>query len=319
MKMIKFDLPIDGVKVKTAEELCEHFTIEILDHYRSGLLEKWLLSRKMHDELTAVKAIDGLDEFALLKALSGVFGVEIDDQIAAVMLHEAPLKKGKTIIKQVDSSASTDTKIVNTDDSDEKENISGPSGFYNRPEDTVETEKASASPTWVSGFYNRPEDTVEPQRSMGGRIKTLGEIMEAVAYKFNDSEYDNGVYFGDKLNSIKATRKINNSEKSFVRKRPSENLIVFIDLTVMGSGEDGLYMTEKEIYLKAAHRSRSIIKIMDIKSISHDRSGGRININYRPPADRYIWSIPYCYEQNTFAKYVDVIVDAINEYISQFP
>ncbi|WP_295399646.1 hypothetical protein [uncultured Thiocystis sp.] len=100
MKMIKFDLPIDGVKVKNIEELREHFTIEILDHFRSGLLGKWLASRRLQDELAAVQALDKLDDHALLKGLCGVFGVEADDLVIAEILKEpATASSGNLLMK----------------------------------------------------------------------------------------------------------------------------------------------------------------------------------------------------------------------------
>ena len=44
-KMIKFELLIDGVKVAAPDGLQDHFTTEILGHYRSSLLARWLRSR----------------------------------------------------------------------------------------------------------------------------------------------------------------------------------------------------------------------------------------------------------------------------------
>lgn len=88
MKIIKFDLPIDGVKVKTVEELRDHFTLEMLAHARSGLLAKWLSSRKLQDELAAVKALDGAEDHAFLKGLCKVFGVEADDLVIVEILKE---------------------------------------------------------------------------------------------------------------------------------------------------------------------------------------------------------------------------------------
>lgn len=97
MKLIKFDLPIDGVKVKTVEELREHFTVEILDHFRSGLLTKWLASRKLQDEMEVIKALDGAEDHALLKGLCNVFSIEIDDEIASAMLGKALAKTESNI------------------------------------------------------------------------------------------------------------------------------------------------------------------------------------------------------------------------------
>ena len=97
MKLIKFDLPIDGVKVKTVEELREHFTVEILDHFRSGLLTKWLASRKLQDEMEVIKALDGAEDHALLKGLCNVFSIEIDDEIASAMLGKSLAKTESNI------------------------------------------------------------------------------------------------------------------------------------------------------------------------------------------------------------------------------
>jgi hypothetical protein len=96
MKLIKFDLPIDGVKVKTVDELREHFTLEILDHFRSGLLVKWLASRKLQDELGAIKVLDDVEDSALLKGLCEVFGIEADEATVAEITKESA-KSGENI------------------------------------------------------------------------------------------------------------------------------------------------------------------------------------------------------------------------------
>lgn len=92
MKLIKFDLPIDGIKAKNIEELRNHFTIEILGHYRNGLLAKWLRSRDMNKELTALDSIEGLDEYFMLKRLCEIFEVEADDLVIAALLDGPPEK-----------------------------------------------------------------------------------------------------------------------------------------------------------------------------------------------------------------------------------
>ncbi|OQW98738.1 MAG: hypothetical protein BWK73_51845 [Thiothrix lacustris] len=71
VKNIKFDLPIDGVKVKNLEELDDHFTLEIIDLYQSGMLSKWLRSRNMVEELAVLEdiCVESLDDFSLLKKI----------------------------------------------------------------------------------------------------------------------------------------------------------------------------------------------------------------------------------------------------------
>lgn len=89
MKMVKFDLPIDGVKVSSLDELREHLTTEIIEHYRSGLLVKWLRSRGKTEELAAVEALAAADDVAILKGLCDVFRVEADDAAIAAAVATA--------------------------------------------------------------------------------------------------------------------------------------------------------------------------------------------------------------------------------------
>lgn len=86
-KMMKFDLLIDGVKVATLDKLRDHFTTETIEHFRSGLLARWLRSRSMARELAAVEALASDDDDAItLKELCRIFEVEAgDDAIAAAV------------------------------------------------------------------------------------------------------------------------------------------------------------------------------------------------------------------------------------------
>ena len=91
MKTIKFDLPIDGVKVATGDELRSHFTTEVLDHFRSDVLAKWLRTRPdMSAELNDVEklAADGEDKPTLL-ALCKAFGVDADEHAVEAALAVA--------------------------------------------------------------------------------------------------------------------------------------------------------------------------------------------------------------------------------------
>ena len=88
-KMIKFDLPLDGVKVATLDDLRDHFTTETIGHFRSGLLARWLRSRSMTRELAAVEALTVGDDAAVLKDLCRIFEVEADDDAIAAAIAEA--------------------------------------------------------------------------------------------------------------------------------------------------------------------------------------------------------------------------------------
>ena len=88
-KMIKFDLPIDGVKVATLNQLRDHFTTEIIAHFRSGLLARWLQSRSMARELASVEALAAGDDAVVLKELCRIFEVEADDDAITAAISEA--------------------------------------------------------------------------------------------------------------------------------------------------------------------------------------------------------------------------------------
>lgn len=93
VKNIKFDLPIDGVKVRTIEEMREHFTSEIMTLYDNGLLLKWLKSRNYHEEIEQLELISKeLPPSLLLKELCDIFKIDADDMIIAAIL-EKPTKK----------------------------------------------------------------------------------------------------------------------------------------------------------------------------------------------------------------------------------
>jgi len=74
IKTIKFDLPIDGIKIKNIEELRDHFTIEIIDLYNNGMLLKWLQSRKMSKEISYLekKFLTEPSRIDLMKVLNPV-------------------------------------------------------------------------------------------------------------------------------------------------------------------------------------------------------------------------------------------------------
>ena len=89
-KMIKFDMPIDGVKVATLEDLQGHFTTEIVGHFRTGLLARWLRSRSMARELAALEALAASeDDAVVLKELCSIFDVEADDDAIAAAIAQA--------------------------------------------------------------------------------------------------------------------------------------------------------------------------------------------------------------------------------------
>jgi hypothetical protein len=95
MKFIKFDLPLNGVKVHNLEELRDNFTTEIMELHSSGILLKWLNNRKLiaeADKLSAIPA--GHDDVDKLVALCEVFGVETDRKVIEVALAKSQTSQG---------------------------------------------------------------------------------------------------------------------------------------------------------------------------------------------------------------------------------
>lgn len=87
-KMIKFDLPIDGVWVASVDDLKGHFTDEIIRHYHTGLLSKWLKCRGLNEERQRVEALVSGDDADTLKQLCEIFEVEADDDIIALVVKK---------------------------------------------------------------------------------------------------------------------------------------------------------------------------------------------------------------------------------------
>ena len=98
MKLIKFDLPINGIKVKNLEELRENLTDEILALVRSSQLERWLRTRQLLKEAEAVAKVvksEGTDK-GLFLALCKVLEIEVHpDDVKAIF--DAPPAPGRFI------------------------------------------------------------------------------------------------------------------------------------------------------------------------------------------------------------------------------
>jgi biotin carboxyl carrier protein len=98
MKLIKFDLPINGTKVKNLDELRDNLTDEILMLARSSQLERWLRTRQLPEKAQAVATAvrsEGTDK-GLFLALCKVLEVEVHpDDVKAIF--DAPPAPGRFI------------------------------------------------------------------------------------------------------------------------------------------------------------------------------------------------------------------------------
>ena len=105
MKTIKFDLPIDGKKVSSIAELQGHFTTEIIGHFRSGVLERWLESRRDSTFLPEVRKLAGNDEAQsddalALRELCRIFEVDADEAAIEAAVAKPTDVPGRHILTQ---------------------------------------------------------------------------------------------------------------------------------------------------------------------------------------------------------------------------
>lgn len=126
--------------------------------------------------------------------------------------------------------------------------------------------------------------------------------------KLNDDSY---VYSFDGLESGKARRKIQGAIKSYANEYGSEpdgELLLLIDLTTFGSGNDGFYITEDELYAKPLFEDSFSIRLKDIKRVRLDTDDRIIKIN----------SQELSYTHSEINRAMKILVDCLKEYIKQF-
>ena len=92
MKLIKFDLPINGTKVRSLEALRDNLSDEILALARRGQLERWLRTRERPELAQAVAAAvqrEGSDK-GLFLALCALLDVEVHPDDVKAIFDEPP-------------------------------------------------------------------------------------------------------------------------------------------------------------------------------------------------------------------------------------
>lgn len=96
IKIIKFDLPINGIKVTTLETLRDNLTDEIVSLARSGQLERWFQSRQLQEQAQDVAAAvsQHAKDKALFLALCTVLEVEVHPDDASA-IFDAPPEAGR--------------------------------------------------------------------------------------------------------------------------------------------------------------------------------------------------------------------------------
>lgn len=74
MKQVKFNLYVDQQKIRTIDELKEHFNIDdLLEWYEQGVLQKWLSVRCYTEELAKVEAINHKNVLQIASEIISIF------------------------------------------------------------------------------------------------------------------------------------------------------------------------------------------------------------------------------------------------------
>ncbi|WP_104753291.1 hypothetical protein [Helicobacter salomonis] len=100
MKLAKFALTCDGEKITSLEQLKDHFNLlDVLEHYKTNTLWRWLRSRGYQNELTGIEAITATQDTEILSALCQVFGIEADRQMIQEVLENQERMQEKEVLK----------------------------------------------------------------------------------------------------------------------------------------------------------------------------------------------------------------------------
>ncbi|SHE80726.1 hypothetical protein SAMN02745117_00864 [Lampropedia hyalina DSM 16112] len=87
IKTIKFNLPINGKRVRNLEELRQNMTLEILGLHNNGQLSRWLKSRNLLDYNKKIDAIQPITEADHLLEICDIFSIEMKPSTAQTIIN----------------------------------------------------------------------------------------------------------------------------------------------------------------------------------------------------------------------------------------
>jgi len=95
-KAIKFNLIVDAKPIRTIEQLRENFNIDdILEHYESGVLQRWLQVRDYKECLKKVIEINNQDKIRIAYELVRIFDATKTDEEIKNSLYYLEFRKNK--------------------------------------------------------------------------------------------------------------------------------------------------------------------------------------------------------------------------------
>ncbi|RAZ50644.1 hypothetical protein [Campylobacter hyointestinalis] len=94
-KKIKFNLQVNGASVSSLESLQNNFNIEdIMEHFKSGLLMRWLEVQGLETELKELKKLDQNSD-NLAQSILKIFDMDFDKNALKITLNDINYKEYK--------------------------------------------------------------------------------------------------------------------------------------------------------------------------------------------------------------------------------
>lgn len=253
-------------------------------HFRSGLLKKWLMVRKYHDELEALELIMDADDPFLLKDLCRVFQVDADNFLIAEALLSALQVESHLCQKEFNSEIN-DMKIMQDKAADDSFSMAHEVDLLITRQEAPDNKNIEQKT--LKEIFKNNEEKINSRRESG-----FGNV--------------DGAFCGWELNKKEIKNKIKNAIRSYAN-TSADKVIVVVDGTIFGSADEGILVTENEIFIKTFLKNKFAAKISGINKIAHDIENKAIIING--------FSVEYLHSELSGS--VDVIVSCLNEYISQ--
>jgi hypothetical protein len=295
MRPIKFDLPLNGTRIATLEQLGENLTPEILEPFRSGKLAKWLRARSLDEQAGAVEALlagDVQDEAQLFKKLCAIFEREVDEDDAREMIEDY-----KTLLASKNAAVEEITKTqqieLPKEDNEEEQNTQ-----------SVEQEP----PPNIMGIFGElfPILSQEKPKEKDKKEYVINQsILNRIAREKN--------FF---ITVGIPNKKLHNALKSYgYNVSKEEELLVLCDDTLLGSAKNGFLITNRSFYCSEFLGEKKSIRLHDIYSVFaqgkiNDSADQKLFIN-----DKEFFQLISNSSKSSFLS-LEIVVDFLKDYLA---
>jgi|GEM_PF-1363902 len=248
MRPIKFDLPLNGIRIATLEQLEDNLTPEILEPFRSGKLAKWLRARSLDEQAGAVDALlatDVQDEMQLFIKLCEVFEREVDEDDAREMIEDYKISLTSLNITAAEKADEAQQAKSSEEDNEEEQSIVD--------EEVIDTNFFSVISSVFASEKPKEKDKKE-------KYVINEKLLKVVA---RDQSSGHPFYVMNDIPSKKLKNAINSYGGVGVE---FETPLVLFDDTVFGSAKVGFLLTDKSISIKSDHYES--IRVEQVKKLA---------------------------------------------------